>query len=112
MPLTDLRGNTIGILGSYEDITERKKAEEALLESEERYRVFINSTNDMAFLKDSQFKYTLINRANAKFFGKDEKEIIGKTDFDFMSESSAQKCQETDNQALASDTIIVSEESI
>ena len=112
MPLTDLRGNTIGILGSYEDITERKKAEEALLESEERYRVFINSTNDMAFLKDSQFKYTLINRANAKFFGKDEKEIIGKTDFDFMSESSAQKCQETDNQALASDTIIVSEEII
>ena len=37
VPLIDLQGNTIGILGTYEDITERKRAEEALLVNIERY---------------------------------------------------------------------------
>jgi len=35
MPLTDLQGKTIGILGSYEDITERKKTEEELKKSKD-----------------------------------------------------------------------------
>jgi PAS domain S-box-containing protein len=111
-PQIDENEKVIGYIGTMTDITERKLAEEALFESEERYRVFINSTNDMAFLKDSQFRYMLINRTNAEFFGKDEIEIIGKSDLDLMPKRAAYRCLESDNMALSSDSVVVNEEYI
>jgi PAS domain S-box-containing protein len=92
------------------DIAERKRAEEYLRDSEERYRVFINSTDDMACLKDNNFRYLLVNRANAAFFGKEEAEILGKTDFDLIPEKAAQICHETDLKVFASDEVVIAEE--
>lgn len=80
--------------------------------NEERYRIFLDSTPDMAFLKDDKFKYILVNKANAKFFEKKIYEIIGKTDFELMPEEFAKNCRLTDEKAIKSDSIIISEESI
>ncbi|MCK9209692.1 MAG: PAS domain S-box protein [Ignavibacteriaceae bacterium] len=44
VPLTDFDGNTIGVLGTYEDITEHKRAEEKLRKSEERLRITLEET--------------------------------------------------------------------
>ncbi|MDD4137539.1 MAG: PAS domain S-box protein, partial [Methanoregula sp.] len=46
MPLRDARGDVIGVLGTYLDITDRKKAEEMLRESEVKFRDIFNSVND------------------------------------------------------------------
>ena len=86
VPVLDENGNLTAYRGADQDITERKLMASALQESEKRYRVFLDSTDDMAFLKDDQFRYLMVNRANAEFFGKDETEIRGKTDFDLMPE--------------------------
>ncbi len=94
------------------DITEAKRTEEAVKESEERYRSFINSTSDMVFLKDDQFKHLVANIPLADFYGKTPDEIIGKTDFDLAPEDAATKCRQSDLNVLHSNSIIVTEEVI
>jgi two-component system, cell cycle sensor histidine kinase and response regulator CckA len=49
VPLCDRRGQVIGILGTYEDITEQKRAEEALRQSEERYRIAAETTGQLIY---------------------------------------------------------------
>lgn len=45
-PLHDARGNVMGVMGVIQDITEHKRAEAALRDSEERFRLAIQATND------------------------------------------------------------------
>ncbi|MBD1936896.1 PAS domain S-box protein [Microcoleus sp. FACHB-68] len=49
VPLHDSEGNVVGILGTFEDITERKQAESALLQSEAKHRALLNAIPDAIF---------------------------------------------------------------
>lgn len=91
---------------------QRIRAEEDLIKSEDKYRAFINSTSDMAYLKDNHFRYVMVNQANQKFFNRTEEEILDKTDFDLMPLESAQNCRESDEEALKNQKILVTEEII
>lgn len=107
-----LVGKPIGKIWSFLDITERKRDETALQESEALYRIFINSTKDMVFLKDDKLNYLLVNEAMVTFFGTEERKIIGKSDFDLMPEKAAQKCLISDEQALNSGSVVVGDEQV
>jgi len=100
----------IKIVGSMRDIEERKKSEQALNESEERYRTFLNATEDFTFLKDENFKYLIVNKRLASFLGKEEKEIIGKTDFELMPLDAAQVCHTSDIRTINSNKVHTMEE--
>lgn len=96
------------VLATGRDITDRKKTEEELKESENRYRAFINSTEDLIFIKDANLRYILANQKNLDFFKiKKEEEIFGKTDFDLMPEEMARKCKESDLNALDNNRITI-----
>jgi len=70
---------TQGTIALYRDITERKKNEEALQKSEEKFRNLFENMQDVYFRADEEGNILLINPAGVKLFGYDSKrEVIGK----------------------------------
>ncbi|AFM24616.1 PAS domain S-box protein [Desulfomonile tiedjei] len=67
------------VLVSILDITNRKRAEEALRQSEERFRAIFERARDCIFIKDTQFRYADLNPAAEKFLRRPVSQLIGKT---------------------------------
>ena len=76
---TDRRGKQIGVRGVVRDITDQKTAEEALKESEERYRKLVE-LSPQAIVVHSEGKFTYLNPAATKLWGASSpEELIGKS---------------------------------
>ncbi len=88
-PIRDEEGNIIGIVMVFRDITKRKRTEEALQESEEKYRALFESAADMIYMIDKNNKVVSANKAAVRLFGKGSKEIIGKSIFNLFPEEIA-----------------------
>ena len=90
-PIHDENGNVIGMLGSYEDISERKRREEKLEQERILLRTLINNIPDAIFAKDNEGRKIIANLADINNMGcETEEDAIGKTDFDFFTKETAQ----------------------
>lgn len=76
--LIQYEGQT-AILGIVTDITERKKAEQALRESEERLKILFESAPDTIYLINSEGRFIDANRAAVELIGYTRDEIIGRS---------------------------------
>jgi PAS domain S-box-containing protein/putative nucleotidyltransferase with HDIG domain len=72
------------------DITERKEAEEEMLEFTSYLDKIINSLSDPIFVKDEKHRWVLMNNALCDFLGYKQEELIGRSDFDFFPKEQAQ----------------------
>jgi PAS domain S-box-containing protein len=80
MPLRDKDGQVIGVLGTYKDITERKQAEAALRESEEKYKALIETTGTGYVILDAEGKVLGANQEYVRLAGHNTlTEITGKS---------------------------------
>ncbi len=100
------------LLATVEIALVKHHTENALKKSKDFYCRFINSTTDISFLKDDNFRFVIVNRALEKFFGKSAEEIIGKSDFELTTRSTAEICRKSDLLALQSDNVLIMEELI
>ena len=68
----------IKVVGCLMDITERKKGEQALRESEEKYRLIVDTQTDLIVKTDKDLKILYVSPSYCEKFGENEKELIGK----------------------------------
>lgn len=108
--LKDANNKIIGTLSSGEDITDRKRAEEALKESENKYRQLANVLQENLgfiqhlidaipnpiFYKDVNGIYKGCNSAFEKYLGLSKKEIIGKSVYDISPRDLAERYHNMD----------------
>jgi PAS domain S-box-containing protein len=75
----DEKGNLLRVEGIIRDISERKRSERLLRESEEKYRELAESISDLFFAFDKDLRYTYWNKASEKLTGIKAKNAIGKS---------------------------------
>jgi PAS domain S-box-containing protein len=75
-PIFNERGEIVGFVDLMRDVTERKKAEEALRESEEKYRELLNGMNDTAWVIDFDGKFVDVNDAAVRVLGYSREELL------------------------------------
>jgi two-component system, cell cycle sensor histidine kinase and response regulator CckA len=96
-------GRTLLLDGVLTDITERKKAEEALRESEERFKNFMDHSPAVAWMKDELGRYVYANRAFESLLHLKPDDWRGCTDFDLWPADVAKQFRANDQAVLLAD---------
>jgi len=84
------------IAGQVSRVIERKWAEAALQDSEERNRTLLANLPQHVFFKNSDLRFETVNALFAEALGKKPEEVIGKTDYDLFPKELAEKYRTDD----------------
>ncbi len=100
----DSHGQVSHVVAAVTDITERKRAGEALRQSEERFARFMQHLPGLAWIKDEQGRYVYANDAAQNTFQIPKERLYGKTDEEVFPPEVAAQFRENDRFALTSGT--------
>jgi len=95
---------------SLEIIVQKRTSE--ILATRNQLHTLLDTIPDMIWLKDKEGIYLLCNPIFERFFGTKEEEIVGKTDYDFVTEELADFFRDNDRSAMAGKCPIMNEESL
>jgi PAS domain S-box-containing protein len=84
VPLRNADGTVESLLGITRDVTERKQTEQALRESEERYRTIVNMASEGIVVLDAQQLIAFCNERMAAMLGYDRSDLLGRPVTDFL----------------------------
>ncbi|MCA1994946.1 MAG: PAS domain S-box protein [Coleofasciculus sp. S288] len=92
------KGQVTGVISVVTDITERKRMEEALRISEERFRVALKNSPTVVFTQDTEFRYIWIYNSALGF---DAEDVVGKLDAEIFSPEDTQRLVAIKRRVLA-----------
>jgi diguanylate cyclase (GGDEF)-like protein/PAS domain S-box-containing protein len=87
----DPSGKAIGFRGIVRDVTERKKAEEALQKSEEKYRTILENIEDGYYEVDLAGNFTFFNDSMCRILGYPREELIGMNNREYTDPENAKR---------------------
>jgi PAS domain S-box-containing protein len=90
-PVSDDTGRVVFLVPEGRDITERRQAEDALRESEKKYRNILENIEDGYFEVDLAGSFTFYNDSTCRITGYSADEMIGMNNRDFSDENNARK---------------------
>ncbi|SFR31759.1 PAS domain S-box-containing protein [Robiginitalea myxolifaciens] len=106
-------GQYIGLLGTFQDITQHSLSEQKTKESERLLRTVVDSLPLNVYIKDLESRKILVNRSEMEYLGaKNAEEVLGKTDEEFMSDTSARMSREEDLRILTHGKKFLNQETI
>jgi len=91
-------------------VTDKKKAEHALIESERQFQAMLDNSQIVMYLKDLEGKYILINSQFEKTLNVDRHQFLGKTDYDVFPHEVANELRENDQKVITNKESIKWEE--
>jgi PAS domain S-box-containing protein len=100
-PLKDAQGNTVGSVHVARNISERKKAEEALRKSEATYRELANFLPELVFETDLTGKFTFVNERATELTSYAKNELEGKNMLQFLVPEEQEKAIENIKKVMA-----------
>jgi len=106
-PVFDPSGELIQVVHVARDMTERKRAEEALREGETRFRTFVDHAGDALFVQDlEQGTIVDLNQAACESLGYTRQELIGNTAVAFHLDSDRAEMESAAERAAAGETVV------
>jgi PAS domain S-box-containing protein len=102
--MRDSQGTPVKLIGSMRDISERRLAEEALRESEDRYRTLVGAIPDPVVVYDSGGRVTYVNDAFVQVYGWSREELMGGR-IDFVPPEETETTQEAWRRTLEDGTV-------
>ena len=94
------------------DITERKRTEKAVRESQQRLQAIVDGTSDAIFMKDPDGRYILFNAAAGRFVDKNPEEVVGQNDTFIYPEDDARILMAKDREVMASGQVVSAEDEL
>lgn len=110
-PMRDESGQLKGGVVVFRDITATKRTDEALMDSEDRFRAIMDNSPALIFIKDLEGRYLQVNRQFETLTHLSQQDLIGKTDDQIFPADQAQTYRENDRQVLDANAPIWFEES-
>jgi PAS domain S-box-containing protein len=105
-------GENIGMWAIVREITERKRAEEAVVQERLLLRTVIDNLPDAVYAKDRQGRKILANRADLDNIGKPENAVLGKTDAEIFAPHIAARFEADDQNVLQTGQAVLNREEL
>lgn len=107
IPILDEKGGPLYLLGLSEDITERRRLENSVIENERTLTLIFDTTPDPMFITDLEGKYLKANKACGDIFCLKQEELLGKTDRELFGTETEERFLNEDRKVLATGKTLV-----